>query len=264
MLSRFFRNVIALAALMLSALWALTYSRHPADRSHSWVWEVAIILTAGVLVAVWVLWFARDPATWVAAGRTMGFKSVYSERLPRPPFAMPEHIADVLGRTGPEFDLYLAHRCRQILVSIPTRTLSTDDDDRDSPPLFDNREQSLTEPYPVETFALIQSRGLKLPEFHLQPEGIADKLLDRADVDFDSHPKFSRRYRLWGWSETEIRRFFTPALLDFLAERPGWNLEGHGGWLLIRRENRLVSAQELSAFVREVLELHAALADACA
>ncbi len=263
MLSRFFRNVIALAALMISALWALTYSRHPADRSHSWLWEVAIILTAGVLIAVWVLCFARDPAPWVAAGRTMGFKSVYSERLPRPPFAMPEHIADVLGRTGQEFDLYLAHRCQQHLVSIPTRTLS-EDEDRDSPPLFDNPEQSLTEPYPVETFALIHSRGLKLPQFHLSPEGIMDKLLERVDVDFESHPKFSGRYRLWGWSEPEIRLFFTPALLDFFSERPGWSLEGCGGSLLIRRENRLVSAKELPAFVREVLELHGALADACA
>jgi hypothetical protein len=263
MLSRFFRNIIALAALVISALWALTYSRPPAGRGHSWLWEVAIILTAVVLVAVWVLCFARDPATWVAAGRTMGFKSVYSERLPRPPFALPEHIADVLGRTGPEFDLYLAHRCQQLLVSIPTRTLATDDD-RDSPPLFDNTEKSLTEPYPVETFALIHSRKLMLPRFQLMPEGIMDKLLDRVDVDFDSHPKFSRRYRLWGWSEPEIRQFFNPALLDFLAERPGWSLDGDGGWLLLHQENRLVSAQELAGFVREVLELHAALADACA
>jgi hypothetical protein len=60
-----------------------------------------------------------------------------------------------------------------------------------------------------------------------------------VDVDFDSHPKFSRRYRLWGWSEADLRTFFTPALLDFFSERPGWSLEGGGGSLLIRRENRL-------------------------
>ncbi|HTH46369.1 MAG TPA: hypothetical protein VMB21_02555 [Candidatus Limnocylindria bacterium] len=264
MLRRFFHRLIALAALAISVLWALTYSRHYRGGFDSAAWEVVLILSAGVLTAVWVLLFARDSAPWVAAGRTLGFKSIYSERLPRPPFKLPEQISDLLGRTGPEFDIYLAHRCQQHLtIASPRTSFSGRDRDWDNPPLLDRADESLTAPYPVETFALISSRGLLLPRFGLEPEGIVDKLLDRPDVDFESHPEFSRRYRLWGMSELTLRTLFRPALLDFFSERPGWSLEAQGGWLLLCRKDSLVSAEELPVFVRDVLELHAALADAC-
>lgn len=272
MLSRSLRRAIAFAALVISVLWSLTYTRYHGygygygnrGRSDSWLfWEVGLILGAGVLVAVWVLFFTHDPAPWLAAGRTMGFKSIYSERLPKPPFELPEHISDVLGRSGPEFDVYLAHRCEQDIVTTTQRGLFSRDDSSE-PSLFENSEQSLTEPYPVETFALINSRRLMLPLFQMCPEGIVDKLVGHADVDFDSHPKFSRRYRLWGASEADLRVLFTPALLDFFSERSGWRINAHGGWLILRRDSVQVSPKELPAFVREVLELHAALADACA
>lgn len=262
---RFLRRFIAFVVLALSVLWWLNYDRHGARHHGSPLVLLGVLAVAVALVALWVLLFAHDPAPWVAAGRTMGFKSVYSERLPKPPFPMPEHISDLLGRTAPEFDVYLAHRCEQSLVVTTQRGLfSGRDRDVDDPPLLGDSDQSLTAPYPVETFALINSRRLMLPAFDLRPEGVIDKLAGRADVDFDSHPKFSSRYLLWGVSEDALRTLFTQGLLDFFSERPGWHIEGRGGWLLIRRENEVVSAKDLPAFVREVLELHAALTDACA
>lgn len=209
-------------------------------------------VTAG---RVWIFLFGRDTKKWVAAGRALGFKSVYSEHLPPTPFAPVEQVMDVLGWHGADFDLFIAHRGEQRVVTgrqggaafynSPTR----------------NYDPQLSEPYPVETFALFQSHHQNWPRFELKPEGIWDKFLHRPDIDFANHKAFSSRYRLWGPSEAAIRALFTSARLNFLTDRPGWTIEADGAWLKLSRHQTLVSAAELSGFIGELLELRATLAE---
>ncbi len=61
-----------------------------------------------------------------------------------------------------------------------------------------------------------------LPGFELRQEGFFDKVGDMfgfKDIDFGSHPDFSNRYLLKGADEAEIRRLFSPKVLEYFEKR---------------------------------------------
>ena len=81
--------------------------------------------------------------------------------------------------------------------------------------------------------------------------------LDRIvhkNIQFQSNPDFSTRFRLRSPEEEKIRELFTPGMLSFLEgldPNVKWHLEGCGLTLYIYRLEDLVKPEEFPQFVEE-------------
>jgi hypothetical protein len=99
------------------------------------------------------------------------------------------------------------------------------------------------------------SQTLWLPAFELRPEGFFDRIGEafvHRDIDFDSHPEFSKRYFLRGPAEQTIRDLFSPTLISFLEGMPPdekWHIEGADTTLVIYRANLTVSPDQFPALL---------------
>jgi hypothetical protein len=105
-----------------------------------------------------------------------------------------------------------------------------------------------------QTAAAFRSPRLALPAFELRPENILHKvggLFGYQDIDFEGSPEFSGKYLLRGKEEPAVRGIFDAAVLGHFALHPGWRVEGQGEWLVVCREGRRVSAEELRSFLDE-------------
>ena len=128
------------------------------------------------------------------------------------------------------------------------------------------------------TLLTIQTNSLNLPPFTLMPSGwLIDSLSSMAgyrDINFDSHPQFSKQYLLRAFDEDDqgnefsryeepsssafkesktepvVRDLFTHELLDLLETNSGVSLEGRGDQFILRRfTNQRVPGDELTTFV---------------
>tara|TARA_Y100001934_G_C12169221_1_gene685865 strand:+ start:99 stop:884 length:786 start_codon:yes stop_codon:yes gene_type:complete len=107
------------------------------------------------------------------------------------------------------------------------------------------RDSYTTEKYTAIYFS---SEKLNLPRFTLKPEGFGDQVATLAnlnlitikseyqDIDFTSHPEFSKRFLLQGEDEQKIRTVFTDKLLDYFSTHEKITIEGKGKDLLVYRE----------------------------
>jgi hypothetical protein len=80
-----------------------------------------------------------------------------------------------------------------------------------------------------------------LPQFSLRPESIWHKIgqwFGYQDINFDSHPAFSKNYLLRGGDEEAIRELFTPDVLEFYEGQTGLSTEGGGSRLLYYRHGK--------------------------
>jgi hypothetical protein len=105
--------------------------------------------------------------------------------------------------------------------------------------------------------------GLSLPAFELRPENVFHRIgsaLGYQDIDFPSHPDFSRRYLLRGEDENAIRKLFTAPIARFFAKRKGWSVESGGEWLIVYRHRRRVRPAELRRFLKSTEEIKRVLA----
>ncbi len=112
-----------------------------------------------------------------------------------------------------------------------------------------------TNPAPTsQTVVMMRSPQLRLPDFALQPEGVFDKIeaaVGFQDVDFDSHPEFSKRYRLCGHDEEAIRAAFGPGILSGLESTWGLHVEGSGDTMIVYRPRQNLSADAIPAFLAQ-------------
>jgi hypothetical protein len=95
---------------------------------------------------------------------------------------------------------------------------------------------------------------LHLPRFRLHPEnalfhGIA-KAFGMQDINFESHPKFSRSYLLRGQDEAQVRLRFHPGVLGFWEQHPNYCAEGAGAHLILWQNNRQVSPEGMAEWMR--------------
>lgn len=108
-----------------------------------------------------------------------------------------------------------------------------------------------------QTVILFQSTLLRLPSFVLQPEGLLHKIVSiigYQDINFDSHPTFSKQYLLHGADEEAIRNIFTDKLLTFYAQRKGFSTECKGDKFIFYKDELEVSPQEIQTFLEEGAE----------
>jgi len=106
-----------------------------------------------------------------------------------------------------------------------------------------------------QTLVAIESRELDLPRFLLRPENVWDKLTGMLgfgrDIDFPTHPTFSRKYMLTGEGEHNLRRTFQPEVLDLFEANLDLHVEGAGNRLIVARAGRLVARKRFKEFFEQ-------------
>lgn len=113
------------------------------------------------------------------------------------------------------------------------------------------------------TIAVFHAVGENLPELSLQPENLLHKIggmLGYQDIDFDENAGFSGRYLLRGPREDDIRKLFTPEVLEFFDQHPGWCVEAGGDWIVVFRRGKRVQAEDVKEFLKDAFEICTMLA----
>lgn len=101
------------------------------------------------------------------------------------------------------------------------------------------------------------SQDLQLPPFELRSENVFDRIGEafaHRDIDFDSHPEFSRRYFLRSPDEAGTRQLFTPGLLTYFEQIPAdkkWHLEASATTMMIYNWRGPVRASGVRSFLDE-------------
>ncbi len=111
----------------------------------------------------------------------------------------------------------------------------------------------------LQTVISFQSPQLTLPEFSLRPEHMFHRIGEKMgmqDIDFESHPRFSKRYLLQGPDEEAIRRLFTAEVLEFFEAREGASVEASGDHFTFFRANNRVKPQRIRAFMEEGFDVY--------
>ena len=109
---------------------------------------------------------------------------------------------------------------------------------------------------------LMMSLESSFPPFVMAPEGFFAKVAQvfgASDIDFLTHPEFSKSYVLKGKDEDEVRAAFGFDLLEYFERRQGLTLESHDGKLLFYRANKRCKPDSLAVFFEEGFEVLDAL-----
>ncbi len=98
------------------------------------------------------------------------------------------------------------------------------------------------------TLLQLSETELIIPDFALEPEGLWSKLFEGVagkDIDFDSHPAFSKKYYLRGENESAISTFFSESVIQFLENREEMHIECHKNRLLFYKKRDLLEPAEI-------------------
>ena len=118
-----------------------------------------------------------------------------------------------------------------------------------------------------QTIIALQSQQLRCPEFTMRPEVFFDKIgsaMGFQDLDFDSHPQFSKLFVLKGPDEAAIRSFFTPTVLEFFEGQSKISLEASDDTMFFYRNRTLRKPEELKDLLSQAYEAFGVLTDATA
>lgn len=111
----------------------------------------------------------------------------------------------------------------------------------------------------LHSIIIVQSIHLLLPLFTLAPENIFHKIggvFGYQDIDFSSHPKFSKQYLLRGEDEDAIRETFSDELLKFYEKNKTSNTEGNNDKFVFFRTGKRLRARDIQAFLQEGIKLY--------
>ena len=116
-----------------------------------------------------------------------------------------------------------------------------------------------------QTIIALQSQQLRCPEFTMRPEGFFDKIgsaMGFKDINFDSHPEFSKLFVLKGPDEAAIRDFFAPTVLEFFERQPKISLEASNDTMFFYRNRTRRNPEELKDLLAQAYEAFGVLTDA--
>jgi hypothetical protein len=103
-----------------------------------------------------------------------------------------------------------------------------------------------------QTIAAFGLRDTRVPDFELWPEGFLSKLgqaFGMADINFDSNPEFSRRYRLRGTDREAVSRLFEPQAAGCLSGMAGWSIQGAHNWVIFFHDGHRQKPEDVPAFL---------------
>ena len=116
-----------------------------------------------------------------------------------------------------------------------------------------------------QTIIALQSSQLSCPDFTMRPEGFFDKIgsvMGFQDLNFDSHPEFSKLFVLKGPDENAIRSFFTPTVLEFFENHPKDSLEARDDMMFFYRNRTRREPEELKDLLSQAYEAFGVLTEA--
>ena len=105
-----------------------------------------------------------------------------------------------------------------------------------------------------QSLLFIHSPKLYLPDFSLRPENVFHKIggsFGYKDIDFETHPIFSKSYLLRGENEAVIRGLFNNELLNFIQSQQKICIEGSGDQIIFYRHKSRVKPEEVESFMEE-------------
>jgi hypothetical protein len=105
-----------------------------------------------------------------------------------------------------------------------------------------------------QTVIYFCSPELNLPHFAMRPEHLFHKiggLLGYEDLDFESHPIFSRKYLLRGSDPDRIRVLFRDEILTYFEDQKGVSVEGNGNQIIYYRASKRVAPDEVRGLMEE-------------
>lgn len=109
-----------------------------------------------------------------------------------------------------------------------------------------------------QTLVLFESENLQFPTFFIRPENLFHKIgsavIGYQDIDFESHPAFSKRYLLRGPDEEAIRNCFSNEFLSSFERLKGMCMECDGNRIVYYRHGRRLPPKQLLSFLDEAIE----------
>lgn len=115
-----------------------------------------------------------------------------------------------------------------------------------------------------QTVVAMESESLNLPSFTLRPENLFDRVgsaLGFQDIDFDTHPQFSKMFVLKGADEAAVREFFDAKILDFFADRPGVHFEAAGDMFIYYRARKTQAVDALRQYLEDGYSIYQAFVE---
>lgn len=106
----------------------------------------------------------------------------------------------------------------------------------------------------IQTVICFTSAQDKWPQFRMTPENFLHKIgavVGIQDIDFDNQPAFSGLYNLQGEHESEVRKCFTPEVLEFFGSRPGVTVEASEGTIVFYAFRRRMDAEQIEGFLQD-------------
>ena len=113
-----------------------------------------------------------------------------------------------------------------------------------------------------QTVASLKSPQLNMPSFSIRPENVLSRIgsaMGMQDIDFDSHPKFSKMFEVTGEDEQAIRNFLKPSVLDYFENHPRISLEASGDTLFFYVPRRRVEPDEIKDLLSQAYEAYGVL-----
>lgn len=104
----------------------------------------------------------------------------------------------------------------------------------------------------------VSDTDLPTPDFALEPEGLWSKfseLVFDKDIDFKSHPEFSKKYYLRGANESSVREFFEKEVIQFFEENDEVHVECHKHKLLVYKRRDVLNVDEIKEMIQFVEDL---------
>jgi hypothetical protein len=115
-----------------------------------------------------------------------------------------------------------------------------------------------------QTVVSLRSALLACPDFRMRPEGFFDKVgsaMGFQDIDFDSHPEFSKLFVLQGSNEEAIRNYFKPTLLEFFETKKGISLEAHRDTMFFYTARTRAKADQIKDLLSDAYEVYGVLTE---
>ncbi|MGI9516204.1 MAG: hypothetical protein ACR2NP_04095, partial [Pirellulaceae bacterium] len=114
-----------------------------------------------------------------------------------------------------------------------------------------------------QTCLFIEFEEFVFPDFDLQPEGLALRMLDKltggTDLDFDDSPRFSKAYFLTGRPRDAVIKLFNRPVRDLLENQAGFRVIASKNRLLVFRPGVTCRPDQAGVFLQEALAIVDAL-----
>ena len=98
------------------------------------------------------------------------------------------------------------------------------------------------------TVLSVSNLRFSIPLFAMREEKFFDNAF-LSDINFADHPKFSKTYKLNGFSEAQVREFFTKNLITYFESQDIYHIESLGSELIIYKHAQVASPEEIKGML---------------